>query len=67
MEGDKYKFKPKLNIKDRKGLLKLLDKNDQRGLGGTLMDDVEEAVPRLQKVLKVSYIVLSTQIICMLH
>lgn len=48
-----YKFKGKLNIKDRKSLLKLLDRNDQRGLGGTLLEDVEESLPQYEKHLKV--------------
>ncbi|KAF8766698.1 hypothetical protein HNY73_019736 [Argiope bruennichi] len=30
----KYLFKPPYNIKDRRSLLKLLDKHDQQGLGG---------------------------------
>ena len=54
VEGDKYLFCPALNVRDRKGLLRLLDKHDQRGLGGILMDDVEESLPRTQKVIKVS-------------
>ncbi|KAI0232808.1 General transcription factor IIE subunit 2 [Lamellibrachia satsuma] len=52
VEGDKYLFRPTLSVRDRKGLLRLLDKHDQHGLGGILMDDVEESVPRTQKVLK---------------
>ena len=58
VEGNKYKFKPKLNIKDRKSLLRLLDKNDQRGLGGVFQEDVEEAIPRAPKALKVRALLL---------
>lgn len=54
MEGDKFKFKPVYNIKDRKSLLRLLDKNDQRGLGGVYLEHVEESVPKVEKALKVS-------------
>ncbi|KFM70416.1 General transcription factor IIE subunit 2, partial [Stegodyphus mimosarum] len=49
----KYLFKPPYNIKDRKGLLKLLDKHDQRGLGGIALDDVQESIPNVEKALKV--------------
>ena len=60
VEGDKYLFRPTLSVRDRKGLLRLLDKHDQRGLGGILMDDVEESVPRTEKVLKVCMTEIST-------
>ena len=53
VEGDKFKFKPKHNIKDKKALLRLLDKNDQQGMGGIMRDDVEEALPHSAKALKV--------------
>ncbi|CAL1284330.1 unnamed protein product [Larinioides sclopetarius] len=49
----KYLFKPPYNIKDRRSLLKLLDKHDQRGLGGILLDDVAECIPNVEKALKV--------------
>ncbi|TRY58343.1 hypothetical protein DNTS_030966 [Danionella cerebrum] len=35
----KYSFKPKYHLKDKKALLRLLDKHDQLGLGGVLLDD----------------------------
>ena len=53
VDGDKYKFKPKYNIRDKKGLIRLLDKNDQRGLGGIYKEDVEEALPNSQRAFKV--------------
>ena len=31
----------------------MLDKNDQRGLGGTLLEDIEESLPNCEKQLKV--------------
>ncbi|PRD37700.1 UNVERIFIED_CONTAM: gtf2e2 [Trichonephila clavipes] len=49
----KYLFKPPYNIKDRRSLLKLLDKHDQRGLDGIALDDVSECIPNVEKALKV--------------
>ncbi|XP_063074463.1 general transcription factor IIE subunit 2-like [Engraulis encrasicolus] len=48
----KYGFKPKFNLKDKKALLRLLDKHDQLGLGGIMLDDVEEGLPNSAKALK---------------
>lgn len=48
-----YGFKPKYNLKDKKALLRLLDKHDQLGLGGVLLDDVEEGLPNSAKAIKV--------------
>ncbi|XP_012914473.1 transcription initiation factor IIE subunit beta isoform X2 [Mustela lutreola] len=48
----KYAFKPKYNLKDKKALLRLLDKHDQRGLGGILLEDIEEGLPNSQKAVK---------------
>ncbi|XP_030643770.1 transcription initiation factor IIE subunit beta [Chanos chanos] len=48
----KYAFKPKYNLKDKKALLRLLDKHDQLGLGGVLLDDVEEGLPNSAKAIK---------------
>ncbi|XP_075887204.1 general transcription factor IIE subunit 2-like [Nelusetta ayraudi] len=47
-----YGFKPKHNLKDKKALLRLLDKHDQLGLGGVLLDDVEEGLPNSAKAIK---------------
>uniref|UniRef100_A0A674MBU6 Transcription initiation factor IIE subunit beta n=1 Tax=Takifugu rubripes TaxID=31033 RepID=A0A674MBU6_TAKRU len=43
---------PKYNLKDKKALLRLLDKHDQLGLGGVLLDDVEEGLPNSAKAIK---------------
>lgn len=51
-----YGFKPKYNLKDKKALLRLLDKHDQLGLGGVLLDDVEEGLPNSAKAIKVNTI-----------
>uniref|UniRef100_A0A9J7ZG24 Transcription initiation factor IIE subunit beta n=1 Tax=Cyprinus carpio carpio TaxID=630221 RepID=A0A9J7ZG24_CYPCA len=48
----KYAFKPKFHLKDKKALLRLLDKHDQLGLGGVLLDDVEEGLPNAAKAIK---------------
>ncbi|KAL2098193.1 hypothetical protein ACEWY4_007400 [Coilia grayii] len=48
----KYGFKPKYNLKDKKALLRLLDKHDQLGLGGILLEDVEEGLPNSAKAIK---------------
>ncbi|NXW05844.1 T2EB factor, partial [Fregetta grallaria] len=46
-------FKPKYPPQDKKALLRLLDKHDQRGLGGILLEDIEEGLPNAQKAIKV--------------
>lgn len=54
MRDGTYGFKPKYNLKDKKALLRLLDKHDQLGLGGVLLDDVEEGLPNSAKAIKVT-------------
>lgn len=54
----KYAFKPKYNLKDKKALLRLLDNHDQRGLGGILLEDIEEGLPNSQKAVKVMFLFL---------
>lgn len=66
VDGDTYKFKPVLSVHDRKGLLKLLSSNDAQGLGGILVEEVEESVPHAAKALRVNIlrsVVLSRDII----
>lgn len=53
-------FKPPFKIRDKKGLLKLLKQADLKGLGGILLEDVQESLPNHEKILKVS-IVLSSR------
>ncbi|XP_031416342.1 transcription initiation factor IIE subunit beta isoform X2 [Clupea harengus] len=48
----RYGFKPKYNLKDKKALLRLLDKHDQLGLGGVMLEDVEEGLPNSAKAIK---------------
>jgi len=52
-EDGKYAFKPLYPLKDRKSLLRLLDKNDQRGLGGVSLEDVQESLPNADKHVKI--------------
>jgi len=49
----KYLFKPPYKIKDRKAMLKLLKQHDLRGLGGIMLDDIQESLPNCEKVLKI--------------
>lgn len=51
MEG-KFLFKPVYKLKDGKSLLRLLKQHDLKGLGGILLDDVQESLPHCEKVLK---------------
>jgi hypothetical protein len=46
-------FKAPYKLKDRKSLLKLLKQQDLKGLGGVLLDDVQESLPHCEKALKV--------------
>lgn len=39
-------------IKDGKSLLRLLKQQDLKGLGGVLLDDVQESLPHHEKALK---------------
>ncbi|KAI5632373.1 TFIIE beta subunit core domain-containing protein [Phthorimaea operculella] len=48
----KYIFKPVYKIKDRKSLLRLLKQQDLKGLGGILLEDVQESLPHCEKALK---------------
>lgn len=51
-DGEKYIFKPKYTLKDRKSLIKLLDKHDQHGRGGILLDDIREGLPNADDIIK---------------
>lgn len=50
--GEKYAYKPTYNLKDRKSLIRLLDKTDQRGQGGISLEDVQESLPNADKIIK---------------
>ncbi|XP_072377331.1 general transcription factor IIE subunit 2 [Diabrotica undecimpunctata] len=49
----KFLFKSLYKLKDRKSLLKLLKQQDLKGLGGVLMDDVQESLPHSEKALRI--------------
>ncbi|CAG9764388.1 unnamed protein product [Ceutorhynchus assimilis] len=49
----KYFFKATYKLKDRKSLLKLLKQQDLKGLGGILLEDVQESLPHCEKALKI--------------
>lgn len=51
-DGTRFAFKPVYKIKDGKSLLKLLKQQDLKGLGGVLLEDVQESLPLCEKVLK---------------
>lgn len=49
---NRFCFKPVYKIKDGKSLMRLLKQHDLKGLGGILLDDVQESLPHCEKVLK---------------
>ncbi|KAJ9597040.1 hypothetical protein L9F63_027069 [Diploptera punctata] len=49
----KFIFKASYKIKDRKGLLRLLKQHDLKGLGGILLEDIQESLPHCEKALKI--------------
>ncbi|XP_014205514.1 general transcription factor IIE subunit 2 [Copidosoma floridanum] len=48
----KYSFKSKYKLKDKKSLLRLLKQHDLRGMGGILLEDIQESLPHSEKHLK---------------
>ena len=48
----KYVFKPKYSLRDKKSLVRLLEKHDQHGLGGILLDDIREGLPNADDIVK---------------
>ncbi|KAM3958463.1 transcription factor IIEbeta [Aphomia sociella] len=51
-QDGKYIFKPVYKIKDKKSLLRLLKQQDLKGLGGILLEDVQESLPHCERALK---------------
>ncbi|KAH9491612.1 Transcription initiation factor IIE subunit beta [Bulinus truncatus] len=49
---NKFCFKPKFDIHDKRGLVKLLKNYDLHGKGGILIEDIEESLPNMQKSIK---------------
>uniref|UniRef100_A0A6B2EAZ2 Transcription initiation factor IIE subunit beta n=1 Tax=Phlebotomus kandelakii TaxID=1109342 RepID=A0A6B2EAZ2_9DIPT len=52
IDGNRFSFKPVYRIRDGKSLLKLLKQHDLKGLGGVLLEDVQESLPHCEKTLK---------------
>jgi len=48
-----YLFKPPYEISTRKGLLRLLEKYDRQGLGGIFYEDLQESLPRCEKIINI--------------
>lgn len=51
----KFLFKATYKIKDKKSLLRLLKQQDLKGLGGILLEDIQESLPHSEKALKVMF------------
>lgn len=49
----RFSFKAMYKIKDKKSLLRLLKQQDLKGLGGILLEDIQESLPHCDKHLKV--------------
>lgn len=47
-----FAFKPVYRIKDGKSLLRLLKQHDLKGLGGILLEEVQESLPHSEKALR---------------
>lgn len=45
-------FKPVYKIRDGKSLLRLLKQHDLKGMGGILLEEVQESLPHCEKALK---------------
>ena len=52
VEGNKFVYKPPYELRDRKTLLKLLKRKDLNGEGGVYYDDINESLPRCEKIVK---------------
>lgn len=52
MDKTRFSFKPVFKLKDGKTLVKLLKQYDLKGLGGILLEDIQESLPHCEKVLK---------------
>lgn len=65
LEDGKYLFKPAFNVRNRKEMVRLLKRHDQRGLGGIMMEDVMESLPHakvgVEKLEKAGEIIVLTK------
>lgn len=51
-DGMRFVFKPVYKIRDGKSLLRLLKAHDIKGIGGVLLEEVQESLPHCDKALK---------------
>ncbi|KAL2750661.1 transcription initiation factor IIE subunit beta isoform X1 [Vespula maculifrons] len=51
-QDGRFAFKAMYKIKDKKSLLRLLKQQDLKGLGGILLEDIQESLPHCDKHLK---------------
>lgn len=51
-DGLRFIFKPVYKIRDGKSLLRLLKQQDLKGMGGVLLEDVQDSLPHCEKALK---------------
>lgn len=51
-DGGRFIFKPVYKIRDGKSLLRLLKQHDLKGMGGILLEEVQESLPHCEKALK---------------
>ncbi|XP_034938775.1 general transcription factor IIE subunit 2 [Chelonus insularis] len=49
---NRFCFKPMYKLKDKKSLTRLLKQHDLKGLGGILLEDIQESLPHCEKHLK---------------
>jgi len=51
-DGLRFIFKPVYKIRDGKSLLRLLKQHDLKGMGGVLLEEVQDSLPHCDKALK---------------
>ncbi|XP_037960176.1 general transcription factor IIE subunit 2-like isoform X1 [Teleopsis dalmanni] len=51
-DNQRFCFKPVYKLKDGKSLIHLLKQYDDNGLGGILLEDVQESLPHCKKILR---------------
>lgn len=51
-EDGKYAFKPVFRLKDKRSLIRLLDRYDREGKGGIALDDIIESLPKAERILE---------------
>ena len=49
-DDQRYEFKAPFKLRDKKSLMKLLKRRDLNGEGGVLYDDINESLPKAEKI-----------------